>query len=96
VILLVSAIVTPHLAGMMPRMKVNARARTAAGKLNARRFPDIPGYFPVLRGNSRFGDARVLKQLFDILHDFEMSKAESNNFPVNFPVQGNLLLTRMQ
>jgi hypothetical protein len=77
-------------------MKVNARARTAAGKPDARRFPDIPGYFPVLRGDSRFGYSRVLKQLFDILHDSEMSRAESKNFPVIFPVQGNLLLTRMQ
>jgi hypothetical protein len=83
VILLLSAIVTPHLAGMMPRMKVNAHARMAAGKRNARRFPDIPGYFPVLGGNSRFGYTRVLKQLFDMLHDFEISRAKSKNFPVN-------------
>jgi hypothetical protein len=27
----------------------------ATGKPDARRFPDIPGYFPVLREISRFG-----------------------------------------
>jgi hypothetical protein len=27
----------------------------ATGKPDARRFPDIPGYFPVLRENPRFG-----------------------------------------
>jgi len=39
----------------MPRAKVTLVRELATGKLDARRFPDIPGYFPVLRESSRFG-----------------------------------------
>jgi hypothetical protein len=51
-ILLVSTIVTPHLAGMMPRMKVNARARMAAGGLDARGFPDISRFCAKVPGSA--------------------------------------------
>jgi hypothetical protein len=54
----------------------------AAGKPDARRFRDIPGYFPVLRKSSRLYYSSELQQPTDILDDFEMDSAESNNFPV--------------
>jgi hypothetical protein len=73
--------------------KVNACARIAARKPAC---AAVPGYFPVLRENSRFGYSWDLKQLFDMVCSFEINGDESNNLPVIFPVHGNLLLTWMR
>jgi hypothetical protein len=56
----------------------------------------VPGYFPVLGDSSRFGQSSELKQNLDTLDNFETHRVESNDFPVIFPVHGNLLLTWVQ
>ena len=51
----------------------------------SRIFPGSARKFPV-------GLFMKLTQLFDILGDSEMNRAEPKNFPVIFPVHGKLLV----